>query len=210
VNKACLPSTKAATYPSSAQRKTACNCTSHTCRWPLTFATSLGPHHSLPLAVGPSPQPHASGTRLVAPPSAQQRILCLPARPHCSPRGHFRKIKTMGKIDCCLLQVSYGAAPTACEGVSKMHLRTVMGRKHPKQTSPLTALHPPQRPLTHPISGDCWRGTPGCHTLKAYIFNCYIHFLLVEMFYWSMSFKPKYKTKCKRKVGIFLILQYKE
>lgn len=51
--------------------------------------------------------------------------------------------------------------------------------------------------------------TPWYHTWKVYIFHCYIKFLLVGMFYLSMSFKPKYKTKCKRKVGITLILQYK-
>lgn len=63
---------------------------------------------------------------------------------------------------------------------------------------------------TQPVSAAYWHGTPGYYTLKAYIFNCYIVFLLVGMFYLSMSFKPKYKTKCKRKVGISLILQYKE
>lgn len=48
------------------------------------------------------------------------------------------------------------------------------------------------------------------HTLKTQILNHCTYFLLVGMFYLSMSFKPKYKTKCKRKVAISLILQYKE
>lgn len=73
---------------------------------------------------------------------------------------------------------------------------------HRKVHSPATTTP------THPVSAAHWHGMLGCHASTTC--NCYIEFLLVGMFYLSMSFKPKYKTKCKRQVGISLILQYKE
>lgn len=80
------------------------------------------------------------------------------------------------------------------------------GRNTYFQGSQFSYHHPA---LTKPFRLTSIYLTPWYHTLKAYIFHCYIKFLLVGMFYLSMSFKPKYKTKCKRKVGITLILQYK-
>lgn len=98
-------------------------------------------------------------------------------------------------------------SPGSC---SKIHLnaviegRVVEGREihHTWEILP-----PPYNP--HRTSAACWYRTQIPHLTSIHT-QLLRQALLVGMFYLSTSFKPKYKTKCKRKVGITLILPDKE